>query len=389
MSTPTPTPDSSGNGARPSGDGSDQAGERQPSDTAPTTPPAAAPRPGAAQPTTPQPTVPQPGAPEFGSPAPVTPSQAAPSPVNPAQVAPAHAASPASEFGDPPSGEFGPPGLAAPAGPFAAETAPTPPPPSRIREVLLAVGVAALITALGFPLGWLWSAAAPWVPAEKIPGAAVLAQPEQEQMIAEEGWYLLITVVAGLLLAVLAWVLLRRYRGGLMLLGLAVGGVFGGVLTLKFGHHIGYAHFVNLVRDAPNGTQFLAPVNLRVQETGLWHHWLPYARGDVLALAIAASALYLLLAGFSAHPSLRGPDPAQAQQPGAPAYLPAGDYYPAPAAGGYPLTPPNGGYPPAPPAAAPPAAQPPAAQPPAEPNRPGPDHPEPPASGPTAPASDS
>lgn len=193
---------------------------------------------------------------------------------------------------------------------------------SRLSEALLAVAVAALITALGFPLGWLWSAAAPWIPALKVPRGAVLAQPEQEQIIADEGWYLLITVVAGLLLAVLAWTLLRRYRGVFMVLGLAVGGVLGGVITLKFGHHIGFHHFENLAAHAPNGTQFLAPVNLRVQQTGLWHDWLPYARGDVLALAIAATALYVLLAGFSAHPSLRGPD----RQAGVPEYLPVDGY---------------------------------------------------------------
>jgi hypothetical protein len=197
---------------------------------------------------------------------------------------------------------------------------------SRLSELLLAVGVAALITALGFPLGWLWSAAAPWIPAEKVPRAAVLAQPEQEQIVADEGWYLLITIVAGLVLALLAWILLRRYRGVFMVLGLAVGGVLGGVLTLKFGHHIGTHHFDNLVANAPVGTQFLAPVNLRVQQTGLWHHWLPYARGDVLALAITATALYVLLAGFSAHPSLRGPDP---QQPDVSAYHLPVDGYPA------------------------------------------------------------
>lgn len=199
-----------------------------------------------------------------------------------------------------------------------------PEPSSRLAEGILALGVAALITVLGFPLGWIWSALAPWVPAQKVPGGAVLAQPEQEQMIADEGWYLLIMVLAGLILAVLAWVLLRRYRGGLMLLGLAVGGVLGGVLTLHFGHHIGYAHFLHLARSAPDGTQFLAPVNLRVEQNGLWHHWLPYARGDVLALAIAATALYLLLAGFSAHPSLRTPDRDQTGTP--PYHLAVGGY---------------------------------------------------------------
>ena len=59
--------------------------------------------------------------------------------------------------------------------------------------------------------------------------------------------------------------------------------------------------------NAPVGTHFQLPVNLRVQQVGLWHGWLPYARGDVLFLAIAAVLSYALLAGFSAYPSLRPP----------------------------------------------------------------------------------
>ncbi len=240
-------------------------------------------------------------------------------------------AGPASTTPAPPAGGWHAPdaGAGGPEhGPLAVPIAPDGPAEpertSRLSEALLAVAAAALITALGFPLGWLWSAAAPWIPALKVPQGAVLAQPEQEQIVADEGWYLLITIVAGLVLAVLAWVLLRRYRGVFMLLGLAVGGVLGGVITLKFGHHIGSHHFKHLAAHAPDGTQFLAPVNLRVQQTGLWHHWLPYARGDVLALAIAATALYVLLAGFSAHPSLRWPD----RQAGVPEYLPVDGYPP-------------------------------------------------------------
>jgi hypothetical protein len=94
-----------------------------------------------------------------------------------------------------------------------------------------------------------------------------------------------------------------------MVIALAVGGVVGGALAAWFGHHIGYAHFRQLALHAPVGSSFLAPVNLRVKQVGWWHGFLPYARGDVLAMAIAALVVYLLLAGFSAYPSLRGPDP--------------------------------------------------------------------------------
>lgn len=179
----------------------------------------------------------------------------------------------------------------------------------RRRELLLALGVAVVVALAGFPLGWLWSAIAPKTPVQMISDGAVLSQPEQEQMIADEGWYLFLTVLAGVLAAGLVWAFLRRSRGVPMVLGLSLGGVVGGSLAAWFGHHIGYAHFRHLATSAPVGTNFLAPVNLRVKQVGWWHGFLPYARGDVLAMAIAALVVYLLLAAFSSYPSLRGPDP--------------------------------------------------------------------------------
>jgi hypothetical protein len=249
---------------------------------------------------------------------PVTTPTPSPDPDRPADGPEPDAAAPPEAVPDPAAAAVPGPVAWPPAGAFMIESAA---PPARKRaslwgEGLSALGIAAWLTVLGFPLGWLWSAVAPWTPVQMTPDGGVLAQPEQEQMIADEGWYLLITVVAGLVIAALAWALLRRYRGAFMMVGLAVGGGFGGVLTWWFGHNLGLDHFRDLLQHAPNGANFGAPVNLRVQQVGLWHGWLPYARGDVLALAIAATALYLLLTGFSSYPSLRGPDPAPPVMPG-------------------------------------------------------------------------
>lgn len=192
------------------------------------------------------------------------------------------------------------------------------PEPTRIGvEAVVAAGMVVVIAVLGLGTGLLWSSVAPWVPAIRTPDGAVLAQPEQEQMIADEGWYLAIAILAGVLVAVLAWVLLRRYRGVLILLGLAVGGVAAGLIAYKLGHNIGHAHAKNLADHAPIGTAFSIPPNLRVQQVGLWHGWLPYAKGDLLTMPIASVVTYLLLAGFSPYPTLR-PVPAgreAAEQP--------------------------------------------------------------------------
>jgi hypothetical protein len=168
------------------------------------------------------------------------------------------------------------------------------------REALIGLVLAVLVTLLGFPLGILWSAVAPHVPAVMTADGPVYAQPNGEQPVGAEGTYVFLTLGTGLVLAILAWIVLRRYRGLAVLLGLALGGLGGGVLTWWYGHKIGR-------HSAPVGAHFDAAVNLRVRQVGLWHHWLPYARGDVLLLAIAAILMYVLLAGFSPYPSLRRP----------------------------------------------------------------------------------
>jgi hypothetical protein len=145
------------------------------------------------------------------------------------------------------------------------------------------------------------------VPAVRTADGAVLAQPEQEQMVAGEGWYLIITVLAGIAVAVLAWVVLRRYRGVAILVGVVVGSVAAGILAYWLGHHIGLSHARYLADHAAVGTTFTIPPNLRAQQVGLWHGWLPYAKGDVLAMAIAGVVTYVLLAGFSQYPTLRRP----------------------------------------------------------------------------------
>ncbi|MEN3308508.1 MAG: hypothetical protein V7603_4710 [Micromonosporaceae bacterium] len=188
------------------------------------------------------------------------------------------------------------------------------------REVGIAAVVAAVIAALGLGLGAIWSAVAPWVPAMRTADGAILAQPEQEQMIAGEGWYLIITVLAGVAVAVLAWLLLRRHRGVPVLLGMVVGSVAAGLLAFWLGHHIGLSHARYLADHAAVGTTFSIPPNLRAQQVGLWQGWLPYVKGDVLAMAIAAVVTYILLAGFSQYPTLRpAPRPAeQVDEPAAP-----------------------------------------------------------------------
>ena len=184
-----------------------------------------------------------------------------------------------------------------------------PPPAARgrnwRRELVVALGVAAVAAVLGVPLGLLWTRYAPHP--HKIVLYDYALYNGDERLIAGEGWYVFASLATGLVLAVLAWVVLRRHRGAIVLLGLAAGGIAGGVIMYGTGHHVGAAHATYLLTHSQPGTDVRMPVDLGAQRVGLWHGFVPFAHGDVLCIAIAAVLVYLVLAGFSAYPTLRPP----------------------------------------------------------------------------------
>jgi hypothetical protein len=174
------------------------------------------------------------------------------------------------------------------------------------RSALVALGLAAVVAALGFPLGWLWSSISPWLPVQLSGGQAYYADPEGEQLAAQESWFMIITVAAGIILAVIVWFVLRRFRGAWTVLGLGIGSLVCGWLAWRFGHNIGRGHALDLIRHGKDGSIIKFPPNLRIKSgnnIAFWHH-IPYIGGDLVYMAVAAVAVYLLIAGFSASPSL-------------------------------------------------------------------------------------
>lgn len=171
-------------------------------------------------------------------------------------------------------------------------------------KALVGLATAVVIALLGFPLGWLWSTVAPWLPVVVGDGGLYYADPEGEQRAAQEGWFVLLSIGLGAVLAIVVWIVLRRYRGVVMLAALAIGGGGAGVLAWRFGHNIGRGHAFAVAKTAANGTVIKFPVDLRIKRLGLWHGLLPYVGGDLLYVAIAATLTYLLLAGFALSPSL-------------------------------------------------------------------------------------
>jgi hypothetical protein len=179
--------------------------------------------------------------------------------------------------------------------------------PSAKAKSLTALAVAAVIAVLGLLMGWIWSAFAPWLPGVVESDGLFLQQPYGEQRAGQETWFILLSIGAGILFGIIAWVALRRFRGPLMVVALAVGGIAGGWIAWRFGHNIGRGHALAEARGGKIGQVVLIPPDLRIKQAGniaLWHGWLPYLSGVLLYLAIAAIVTYLLIASFTASPSL-------------------------------------------------------------------------------------
>jgi hypothetical protein len=190
--------------------------------------------------------------------------------------------------------------------------------PGRVRRLAItAVVVAVVVTALGGAVGWLWAEVTPRLQVIKSDRGFLYADAEPEQPIAADGIFLLVGLGLGILLAVLAWVLLRRYRGGAILVALTVGSLACSVLAYWIGHKIGVAQFNAVRSSAPLGAQLSAPVTLRATNLNFDRSFLP--SGVVAGQALAAAFVYTTLAGFSAYEDLgrhrhrHHPEPGQDQ----------------------------------------------------------------------------
>jgi Protein of unknown function (DUF2567) len=182
-----------------------------------------------------------------------------------------------------------------------------------LPEVRWALIVALVVTLLGIPLGLLWSAVAPRVPVGMTAQGVGYAQsPRFEEAVADDGWFVFITAGAGAVLAIAVWVIVRRYRGPVLLVALTIGSVAGAVVASWVGHRMGLAEYQRLAQGAAVGQHFSRPVEVATKRVGLWYGVLPRVQGAVLLQAAVAVIFYTLLAGFHRAPSLRDEDARQA-----------------------------------------------------------------------------
>ncbi len=211
-----------------------------------------------------------------------------PGPVPPA--APVHA--PAAPGG---------PGAHPAGGPYPAGPAPSPPaprprvwPPTR-PERTVALAVVGALVVLGALLAPLWERLAPRLPFRvDEPGRALPVFPAAEEYVAADGWFVLVTLAAGIVAGLGCW-LLRSSRGPLVLFALVAGGLLGALVTWRLGLRLGPGY---------------RPEDLQVVGRTVYQPLTLRAEAALVVEPIAALLVYLLAVGFSARNDLgRGDEP--------------------------------------------------------------------------------
>ncbi|SNR45299.1 hypothetical protein SAMN06264365_102491 [Actinoplanes regularis] len=164
------------------------------------------------------------------------------------------------------------------------------------RTLAVGFGSAAVVTLLGAPLGLLWHTLAPGVPViDAGENGIVINEPSPEQYIAADGWLVLLGLGFGLLVAIAAWLVLRRDRGPALLLGVVAGaGVATNWVAVPLGELLGKDAYEHWRAAATQGATYLAPPAL-------------HSIAPTLVPAFAAAIVLTLLAGWSNDPDLDHP----------------------------------------------------------------------------------
>lgn len=183
-----------------------------------------------------------------------------------------------------------------------------PPPPSKAgRELLSALVVAVAVAMCGAVLGLVWYVLAPPLPLRKVEGGLAFTGQQPEQLAAQDGWFAILGFGFGILAAVAAWVLVRRYRGPLQLVALLLGALGAGYLAFRVGIQIDQDQYRQTVASAPLGAMIERPIELSSGSTKacLRARCLSTPGGPILVPAFGAMIAYAVLAGWSRWPSLR------------------------------------------------------------------------------------
>ena len=170
-----------------------------------------------------------------------------------------------------------------------------PAPRSLRRTVLGAAATAVFVAVLGGPFGLLWHALAPTIPVIDAGASGIVVNdPSPEEYIAAEGWFTILGFAFGLVVAVAAWLVMRRHRGPALLLGVTVGTLGAAQVAWRLGRQIGLTAYERWRDTAATGATYHAPPDL-------------HAHGVLLVPAFAAAIVLTLMAGWSNDPDLDRP----------------------------------------------------------------------------------
>jgi hypothetical protein len=169
--------------------------------------------------------------------------------------------------------------------PSAVEPAPTPEAasprffgrlPGDVRA-FFGIGLAGVV--MGVAVGALWRWISPAIQGVITQGAAYYAAPEGKTFIAQDGWFALLALCSGVLLAIVAFVRCRATGSLGAILGLGAGGVGGGYFAAWFGTYIGPGHgsLQRTIQGAAGNATFDLPMQLR--STGVIWLWPAVAAG--------------------------------------------------------------------------------------------------------------
>jgi hypothetical protein len=173
-------------------------------------------------------------------------------------------------------------------------------PPQRPRRplhrTLAATGLTVVALAvLGGPLGLLWRLLAPTVPVINAGDARIVINEQSpEEFVAADGWFTILGFAFGLLVAVAAWLVLRRFRGPWLLISVTVGTFAAAVVAWQVGRLIGLGAYQDWQRTSALRDTYQAPPDL-------------HAYAVLLVPAFAAVIVLTLAAGWSNDPYLDEP----------------------------------------------------------------------------------
>jgi hypothetical protein len=190
---------------------------------------------------------------------------------------------------------------------------------SWLPSLLTAGIVAVVVAALGVPLGFLWSELAPRLQMIKFEGDLYFIDAGPEELAAADGWFIVLAAVTGLVVALVAWFGLRRWRGPVVMAALAVGSLGASWLAGWIGSEVGRAAYEQQLAGAPDRTLLTLPLEVGATGTG----WFGHLTGATAIQALVAVFVYMILAGWSRYPELMAPKP-----DGYPPYPPDGQFGP-------------------------------------------------------------